>query len=503
MDCAVCLRGFNNNRRRAACASCARAALYEPRIQQVSALLEREKQHMHAEALVRPGNDGVIAALPHDADYDAIGIGIRKHAFDKAREERQVVETRIDGITEKANELRQQISDYRTWAAKQKDAHRQRRVEIASELKKLECQKPRVLDPVQLATRKASQRLEKVHNRTVDARAFLCREAALLAGLQRRRGAKGKAEYWLGGAPIPDMRELHGRTVAGRRGDASDAAATVHSHELISAGLENIFLPQSGSSHAVILPEASSYKSKSQHHSMILGSQSANSALLDKQIDRKRPRSLNLSCPLPQLQKENPKAFEMFIEGAAHLAYDVAWLCKSQGTDAITSFEDVCAIGKNLYTLFLAQDHARPPLSQNISSAAPKSDRSRPSTVAPAIRLGAYSHASASCSLHSAAAIEHFRSWRVPQIRQLADGLKAYLVNEISGAEWDFMTDKAWDEEREDEVPVMVGGDRRLLDRAGPAMSVMSIAPHDGTGDEASLKGKSGWMKVRGRGGEG
>ncbi|KAK3115548.1 hypothetical protein LTR53_004995 [Teratosphaeriaceae sp. CCFEE 6253] len=477
---------------------------------------------MHAEALVRPGNDGVIAALPHDADYDAIGIGIRKHAFDKAREERQVVEAGIEGITGKTNELRQQIADYRVWTATQKDAHRRRRVEIASKLKELECQRPSVLDPVQLATRKASQRLEKVHNRTVDARAFLCREAALLAGLQRRRGAKGKAEYWLGGAPIPDLRELHGRIVAGRRGDASDAAATVHSHELISAGLENvcrllsncchylsvrlpaeIFLPHSGSSHAVILPEASSYKSKSQHHLMIPGSQSANSALLDKQIDRKRPRSLNLSCPLPQLQKENPKAFEMLIEGAAHLAYDVAWLCKSQGTDAITSFEDVCAIGKNLYTLFLAQDHARPPLSRNISSAAPKSDRSRPSTVAPAIRLGAYSHASASCSLHSAAAIEHFRSWRVPQIRQLADGLKAYLVNEISGAEWDFMTDKAWDEEREDEVPVMVGGDRRLLDRAGPAMSVMSIAPQDGTGDEASLKGKSGWMKVRGRGGEG
>ncbi|TKA82858.1 hypothetical protein B0A55_00985 [Friedmanniomyces simplex] len=523
MECCVCSRDFTT-RRKPVCASCAQAVLHGPRIKQASALLDREKQHTHAEAVLRPGNDGVIAALPQDADYDAIGAGIKKHAVQKARDERQVLEARISDITEKAHELRKQIEDYKECAAKQREHHVRRRSDLATEHKQLEKQRPRALDPVQTATLKAQQRLEKVQNRTVDARALLCREAALLAGLQKRRGANGKAEYWLGGAPVPNLRELHGKAMAETVSDLAKVEPPVHAHELISAGLDNvcrllgncchylsvrlpaeILLPHNGVAHARILSEKYSYKPSVLPHSGMHSSQIANSAPSQQQRDRSgRPRSLYLAIPLAHLLKDDSNAFQMFVEGVTYLAYNIAWLCKSQGLDKITSFEDVCAVGKNLYNLLLAQEQVRSPLSRNVSSATPRTDRSRPFTTAPAIRLGAYSHASAHHSLSSAAATELFRSCRLPPVIRLTDALKAYLVNEISGAEWDYMSGEEWNEEREDEVPVLVGGARRSLDRAGePAMSVMSIAPQDGASEDVGKKGSSGWMKLRGRGGEG
>jgi len=523
MECCVCSRDFST-RRQPVCVSCTQVALHGPRIQQVSALLDREKQHIHAEAVLRPGNDGVIAALPQDADYDAIGAGIKKQAIEKVREERQVLEAKISDIKEKADELRKKIEDYKEWASSQKASHAQRRSDLAVEHKQLEKQRPRMLDPVHTATNRAQQRLEKVHNRTVDARALLCREAVLLAGLQKRRGANGKAEYWLGGAPMPDLRGLHGKDMASTVSELAETETPVQAHELISAGFDNIcrllgncchylsvrlpaeiVLPHNGISHARVLSEKYSYKLNTSLHPSMQSSQLAEPTSSAQRPDRSgRPRPLYLALPLARLLKEDPNAFQMFLEAATYLAYDVAWLCKSQGLDKITSFEDVCAIGKNVYNLFLAQDQARLTLNRNVSLANTRTDRSRPPTTAPAIRLGAYSHASAHHSLSSAAATELFRNWRIPPVIRLTDALKAHLVNEISGAEWDYMSGEEWNEERQDEMPVLIGGARRSIDRdEEPAMSVMSIAPNDGAGEDVGRKGSSGWMKVRGRGGEG
>lgn len=60
-----------------------------------------------------------------------------------------------------------------------------------------------------------------------------------------------------------------------------------------------------------------------------------------------------------------------------------------------------------------------------------------------------------------------------------------------------------WDEERDDERAVLVGGKRRSLDKHGSAMSGMTVAPTDGV-DEGAAKPKesSGWMRVRTRAGD-
>jgi hypothetical protein len=95
--------------------TCAQATLYEPRIRQITGLLDRENAHTHTEAIVRPGNDGVLAALPQDADWDAITNAVKKHSSERARAEHTRVQTRIDAITEQADVLRRQLEDHKTY----------------------------------------------------------------------------------------------------------------------------------------------------------------------------------------------------------------------------------------------------------------------------------------------------------------------------------------------------------------------------------------------------
>jgi hypothetical protein len=92
------------------------------------------------------------------------------------------------------------------------------------------------------------------------------------------------------------------------------------------------------------------------------------------------------------------------------------------------------------------------------------------------------------------------KDFRLSSPSRLADKLRHTLLGEVSGAEWELLEEREWDEEREDERPVLVGGSNRPHESRYAAMSVMSIAPTDNsTGDDAQRRGNSGWMKIRGR----
>ena len=260
MDCDICSKELNN-RRKPICASCAQASLHLPRVQQVVALLDREKQHSHAEAVVRPGNDGVIATLPEDADWDVITAGIKKHSLHRLQAEKADVERRISDITEKAEELRRQIDGYKAYAAMQRRLQPKRKEEVGNEGKQLESHKPRVMDPVQSDIMRVHHKLERVHKRTSDARRLLCREAAVLSGLSRSKGTDGKYEYWLGGGPIIDLRDLNGRLASDITGLDSHEKDPLQTHDLISASLGNVARLLGNCCHylSIRLPAAVSY----------------------------------------------------------------------------------------------------------------------------------------------------------------------------------------------------------------------------------------------------
>ena len=523
MDCDICDRKFNA-RRTPFCASCTRARLYSPRIEQAAALLGREKSHTHVEAVVRPGNDGVLAALPEDADWDAITAGISSHSLERTKAEKEATENRIRDVTEKAEQLRRQIDEYKAFAAKQKESIEHRRNNLSTQRAKVERQELQKLEPGQPAIRKAKHRLNKVHTRTAEAREYLCKEVSALSGLKKVKTADGKTQYWLSGVPLPQLKDLNG--INGRiKIESEDLNCLAGPHEVISASMDNlcrflgicchylsiqppaeIILPHNDFPHAAIVPIGSSYKTNNPRYPGLGSNQpTPEASRIILRSDLSRPRLLQLDRPLPQLQKEDPKAAALFIEGVSLLAYNLTWLCRTQGFGSSISFEDVCDLGRNLHQLFPGRDNkSRPPLGRNFSSATARTERSTADVADTTLRIGSYSHGSSRHSLAGHEAEARFSDFKL-SVTKLTDQLKSYLRNETARAEWHIIEDTEWDEELEDERPVFVGGERRSLDTKGPAMSVMTVAPNDGNDEAtttATAKGKSGWTKVRGRIGE-
>lgn len=208
------------------------------------------------------------------------------------------------------------------------------------------------------------------------------------------------------------------------------------------------------------------------------------------------------------MAKEDPIAYALFIEGITLLAWDIAWVCKTQGMDiGGSSWDEVCAMGKNLWQLLIA-----PSLGTKLPSSAPnrvslptilplsespsKPTLMRNPNVAHLIPLeeppsssavlGHFSHGTAHSYLAGAVGTEHMRGWRLQSPVKVIEKVKAMLLSERTGAEWEILEGNEWEEE-----PTTGNGDGKEEE-----------APGGGIGDEeAKGKGTSGWMKVKSRGG--
>jgi hypothetical protein len=200
-----------------------------------------------------------------------------------------------------------------------------------------------------------------------------------------------------------------------------------------------------------------------------------------------------------QYAKKEPLAFNFFIEGISLLAWDIAWLCRSQGfVPGTESWEDISDIGRNLHQMILAQPQspatfrtltqrdlqARQRRSQSISSPSEGS-----MTVG---RLGSGSHTSAHTFLGSAAAARDHpaRNWRLNKYTMIKDPLKKHLLGELNTAEWELLDEQEWDdggEKMDDAVVVRTRGmDGKEYDQS------RKIGGGEG-------RGTSGWTKVKSR----
>lgn len=514
MDCEICFRSFNVWKRKPLCAGCAQAVLYGARLNQATALLDREKSHSHAEAIIRPGNDGVLAALSEDADLDALTRSITKNSAEQSRAEQASTELRISNIFDKADELKRQVEQSKERIVARKMELKRRREELAEEKAGLEKHKPRALEPVIATTKKTAQRLERVRHKIVDARLLLCREAATASNFQRHRQVNGRSAYILGGLVVPDLRELNKRTQPSSKTESVGGRSFAEPHEQVSEALGNvarlmslcahylsvrlpaeIILPHEDFPRSVILPDKSSYNGKTVPFPGPAHSRTSSpvaSRIMEQ--NQARPRPLWLDRSLTQLSKDDNKTYGLYLEGATLLAWDLAWLCKTQGIETINTFEDACVLGKNLYQLLL-RDRKRPTLDRKESTATGKGDQREP------IRLGVFSHASAQNNLAGHDGLTFMKDFKLGLPARLSDKLKTFLLNDMSGAEWDLLEGREWDEDREDEKPVLVGGSKRPQESRYAAMSMMSVAPHDERTDEEEerkRKANGGWMKVRG-----
>jgi hypothetical protein len=231
---------------------------------------------------------------------------------------------------------------------------------------------------------------------------------------------------------------------------------------------------------------------------------------------------LYLDKKLTALAKDDQVAYASFVEGITFLAWDVAWLCKTQGLNiGDNSWEDICAIGKNLWQLLLAP-LARPPLPRNLSSKSSPQKPVKPQTPsAPAQATttelrknpplpGRFSHGTAYGYLAAAEGSEYMRNWRLQSPIRVIEKVKAMLLAERTGAEWEILEGNEWEAEDAD---IDAKREPNLVNRPlGIEETGILVRPEAKEGSEGERVGKSereegeekgrstsGWTKLKSR----
>jgi hypothetical protein len=236
-----------------------------------------------------------------------------------------------------------------------------------------------------------------------------------------------------------------------------------------------------------------------------------------------RPRPLfleskDLEEKVPQFAKRDPTAFNFFLEAISLLAWDVAWVCRTQGFHAGTeTWEDVCNIGGNLWQLLLSQPQSAG-LMRVLSSREVQNRNKTGKDIAtaglikstPVPKLGSVSHSSAYSFLGSAEAQELLRGWKLSKYTMIVDPLKKSLIGEMNNAEWELLQEQEWDdggEKFDGDAAVHVRNKNMDGNNFDDARSIMTavtrVEEHVENPDDSSgtgrVKGTSGWTKVRGR----
>jgi Vacuolar sorting 38 and autophagy-related subunit 14 len=166
---------------------------------------------------------------------------------------------------------------------------------------------------------------------------------------------------------------------------------------------------------------------------------------------------------LPKLVKEEPATYALFVEGVSLLAWNISWLCRTQGLNVGSdSWEDICNIGKNMWQLLVS------PTAPNINAMRAVSGRdlrtklpttndsnnntkNQPKTIIQRTKsfpmLGHYSHGTSHSFLGAAEGVEFMKTWKLPTPAKIADKLKSALLGEMANAEWELLEEKEWDDD--------------------------------------------------------
>ncbi|KAF2155904.1 hypothetical protein K461DRAFT_274957 [Myriangium duriaei CBS 260.36] len=481
MECGICSKKFGKQRQ-PNCPSCSRATAYNLRVEQATSLLDKEKLHRIIQTVLQPPSQLRASQISSPSQVVELTESARKLEIEKHKYHILAVDTRLEAIKEQQDLLRQQIVDARKENATRKSEHHKKREEIQAARLKLHNVHSAQLNQIRSDCKRSAHRLEKVQKHTIQGRQKLCMETAVLSGLRRKRGrtrngVSSSDAVSIGKMSIPDLRELN----------------TVHP-DVINASLAHITRLLATTSHylgirlpAEIIPPHADFPQPA-----IYSLQSSYGNKTGKL------RHLSIAKPLPLLAKEESPIYNLFVDGLVLLAYDIAWLCRTQGLINITTWEDLCAIGPNLYNLFLGEQ-------SHVYSSNTNSD-SQLKNGANLPRLGEFSHANTSADVTNHQVTNLLSRWEMPSLAQIQDKVKSYLLTEISGAEWEMLDEKEWEEEREDERAVLVGGARwSLAAGAASRMGVSYMTTAQDPEDATQLKDESGkgWMKLKVRSGEG
>ncbi|KAF2201754.1 hypothetical protein GQ43DRAFT_393486 [Delitschia confertaspora ATCC 74209] len=540
MDCDICGTTFGSHSK-IHCATCARAALEPHRIELAKCLIGQSAVSKHVEAIVKGTGD---KSSQHVSLKDSRGgLLVDRHEctktvdMERAQAETLEVESRISMITDHAAMLRAEMDQTECEIQERKAAIAQRKSDIDSATYGLQARRANVVDKLQQNIKRMMYKSDKVHQETVEMRMYLCSMAAKLAGLKapRRRTSDGviKEVYCIGPGTalrVYDLRELNSPkfdNLTASLGAVANLLLRV-SHYLGVRLPAEITAPHKDYPQHTILTPTSSYMG---HNIPFPGTtpshSSSNSPSASRTLESRprpplpRPRPLFIDRPLTHLAAEDPQAFSLFIEGASLLAYNVAWLCRTQGLNSdFEGWEDVCNMGRNLYRLLVAQGPRTLPKSQNPldNDIAPKTTHA--SVPRGPVGFGQLSHATSHSFIETAENQAYLSGWKLSPTK-IFDELKAFLLSEQQGAEWEVLDEKEWDDMENiiADEPVVVGGKKRVgpLDDGRSMVALVSefarmrrssANEREGTDSEREKgknrsKGVSGWMKLKSRNEEG
>ena len=535
MQCDICQRP-QSTRLPFNCTSCARNELYGPRIQQAQVLLEAESIGQDVEKCV--GSLGQSKVMSRN---DAISLeGHPAFAIERATADRLNLTEQTEKIMTRVKLVRDQTEELKRLLAKKRSENSLRRSNLEDAQKLMAQRQGSGLGPVQENIKQTKGRWDALHVKTVDARTFLCREAAQLYGLQqrkRRKGARGRDLYYVGSLPTADLRDLNSKThkistllSSHRYSDApplqvsASTANLAHLVHLVSHYLSlrlpaEITLPHRDYPRPTIFAPGSSYNAREIPYPGFTPTHSSNnSPSASRTADARstpRPRPLHIERSLAVLAKEEPLVYASFVEGITLLAWDIAWICRSQGLDVgKSSWEDVCAMGRNLWQLLfgphLATRKQPPPASDKPDangSIEPRGGNQKPSLAT----LGQFSHGTAHSFLSDSEGLEIMSGWRLQNPYKVIDRVKTMLQIERDGAEWQLLEENEWEQPEaqvepagHEEAEVMneahtasIKGSRPGFEREPFEVDITGRGESTGDG---KIKGASGWTKLKSRG---
>ncbi|PHH70345.1 hypothetical protein CDD80_6070 [Ophiocordyceps camponoti-rufipedis] len=445
MECAICSRLHDSQRLPFLCPIDARNKLYPNRLQNLNLVLESESLRADIDS-------------DHDAGYIADSLATR----------RRLAGDRTDEILAAAVRLRSEISAARDEIKARSLALARRRSDLASVREGLRDRRARQLRDVDAATQALRLRWKESAKDMACTRAFLCNEAVRLYG------------FPLG----PDVISTSLAHIA--------HVLMLISHYLAIRLPAEITLPHRDYPQPTIFNLAGSYQHSPSSPSSRSNGTMTPSFLQPPEADSHhvpRPRPLFVDKPLPQLSEEDPATYSFFLEGVTLLAYDIAWLCCSQGVSVGDkgSFEDLCHMGRNLYSfVFEAQR-------QGYCQAVKPVDTANDPSPDEAAELqtdwiGRYSHGTTYHFLGSAHGTDFTRSFKLPSPIKLADKLKRKLLGDAP-ADWEVLDDEAW----------------RVVDEGGKTETGGGVnGVKTGAVDRDAVKGSqktemNGWTKVKHR----
>ena len=213
--------------------------------------------------------------------------------------------------------------------------------------------------------------------------------------------------------------------------------------------------------------------------------------------------------------KMDPAGFALFLDGLALLAWDLAWLCRTQGmTTGTETWEDVCNIGRNLWQLLLA-----PPqpvaLRRNASSQEVPERKGDPRltngssevSTEPLLQLGSQSHSTTYTFLGLRNAMRPVQKWTFDTHKVIGDSLRRLILEQVNNADWEMLDKEEWDDGAEQFHDAVVVTTRsaaaeRTIDDARSIMTALehhTEVSHPVAEERSRTRGTSGWTKLKQR----